>query len=373
MKKFSKIATLSVAAMGLLLSACGTTTYELALVTDIGDIDDKSFNQGAWEGLKEFADEEGKRAQYYRPVAQGTDEYLDSIELAVNNGAEVIVTPGFLFEMPIFFAQDEYPDTKFILLDGVPNDGNWGGANGPEFRTEDNVMSILYAEEQAGFLAGYAAVMDGYRDLGFMGGMAVPAVVRFGIGFAQGAQAAAVAEGLTATGLNAPVTLKYHYTGDFAANTKNFATAQTMFQQDTEVIFAAGGAVGQSVMSAAEAEDTKVIGVDINQGGDSDTVITSALKGLGASVKQALAEYYADEFRGGETVVFDASNDGVGLPTDAESFRFEEFTIAQYNAIFADLADGTVVVLSDLTLGSQAQIDGAFDTTLTLVDLTWVA
>lgn len=370
MKKFSKIAMLSVAAMGLLLSACGTTTYELALITDIGDIDDKSFNQGAWEGLKEFADEEGKRAQYYRPEAQGTDEYLDSIELAVNNGAKVIVTPGFLFEMPIFFAQDEYPDTKFILLDGVPNDGNWGGATGPEFRTEDNVMSILYAEEQAGFLAGYAAVMDGYRALGFMGGMAVPAVVRFGIGFAQGAQAAAAAEGLTA-----PVTLKYHYTGDFAATTKNFATAQTMFQQNTEVIFAAGGAVGQSVMSAAEAEDTKVIGVDINQGGDSDTVITSAMKGLGASVKQALAEYYADEFRGGETVVFDASNDGVGLPTDAESFRFDTFTVAQYNAIFEDLADGTVVVRNDLALGTQAQItgNGAFNTSLPLVALTWVA
>jgi basic membrane protein A and related proteins len=362
MKKFSKIATLSVAAMGLLLSACGTTTYELALITDIGDIDDKSFNQGAWEGLKEFADEEGKSAQYYRPEAQGTDEYLDSIDLAVNNGAEVIVTPGFLFETPIFFAQDEYPETKFILLDGVPNN------NYTEFRTEDNVMSILYAEEQAGFLAGYAAVMDGYRDLGFMGGLAVPAVVRFGIGFAQGAQEAAEVLGLTT-----PVELKYHYTGDFAATPKNQATASTMFQQDTEVIFAAGGAVGQSVMSAAELEDAKVIGVDINQGGDSDTVITSAMKGLGASVKQALAEYYADEFRGGETVVFNASNDGVGLPTDAESFRFEEFTIAQYNAIFEDLADGTVVVRNDLALGTEAQVKGVFDTSLPLVKLTWVA
>jgi basic membrane protein A len=378
MKKFSKIATLSVAAMGLLLSACGTTTYELALITDIGDIDDKSFNQGAWEGLKEFADEEGKRAQYYRPEAQGTDEYLDSIELAVNNGAKVIVTPGFLFETPIFFAQDDYPETKFILLDGVPNN------NYTEFRTEDNVMSILYAEEQAGFLAGYAAVMDGYRDLGFMGGLAVPAVVRFGIGFAQGAQEAAEVLGLTT-----PVELKYHYTGDFAATPKNQATASTMFQQGTEVIFAAGGAVGQSVMSAAELEDAKVIGVDINQGGDSDTVITSAMKGLGASVKQALAEFYADEFRGGETVVFNASNGGVGLPTDDESFRFDTFTIEQYNAIFALLAYRVIVVRNDLALGTESAIKGvldnpatadvdetvlpAFDNSLTLVDLIWVA
>jgi basic membrane protein A len=369
MKKFSKIATLSVAAMGLLLSACGTSTYELALITDIGDIDDKSFNQGAWEGLKEFAEEEGISHQYYRPEQQGTDDYLDSIELAVNNGAKVIVTPGFLFETPIFFAQDDYPETKFILLDGVPNDGNWGGANGPEFRTEENVMSILYAEEQAGFLAGYAAVKEGYTKLGFMGGLAVPAVVRFGIGFAQGANAAAVEENLP----NDAVKLSYHYTGDFAATPKNRTTADNMFQQGTEVIFAAGGAVGQSVMAAAEAVDAKVIGVDINQGGDSDTVITSAMKGLGASVKQALAEYYADEFRGGETVVFDASNDGVGLPTDEESFRFEFFTVAEYNAIFADLADGTVDVSNDLSLGGQEKISGEFDTTLTKVDLTWVA
>jgi basic membrane protein A and related proteins len=404
MKKFTKLAMLAVVGSSLFLSACGTeassvtpsssspssstsgsssassasTTpssdpvnegFEIALITDIGDIDDKSFNQGSWEGVVAFAEENNKTYQYYRPTRQGTDEYLDAIELAVSNGAKIIVTPGFLFETPIYFAQDDFPDTNFILLDGVPNDGNWGGPTGPDFRTEDNVMSILYAEEQAGFLAGYAAVLEGYRSLGFMGGLAVPAVVRFGIGFAQGAQAAALELNLA----DDAVTLRYHYTGDFAANTKNRATADTMYQQGVEVIFAAGGAVGQSVMAAAEAADKKVIGVDIDQGGDSDTVITSALKGLGASVQQALAEYFDDEFRGGETVVFDASNDGVGLPTGTESFRFEEFTVAQYEAIFADLADGTIVVEKDLELGEEPAITGAFNTTLTKVALTWVA
>ncbi len=375
MKKFTTLATLAVAGLSLVLSSCGAQTYEIALITDVGDIDDKSFNQGAWEGVVAFAEENNKTYEYYRPTAIGTDPYLAAIELAVENGAKVIVTPGFLFETPIFFAQDEFVDTNFILLDGVPNDGNWGGPNGPEFRTEDNVMSILYAEEQAGFLAGYAAVMEGYRSLGFMGGMAVPAVVRFGIGFAQGANAAA-----TELNLVDAVSLKYHYTGDFAATPKNRTTADTMFQQGTEVIFAAGGAVGQSVMAAAEATiDTdpntfegKVIGVDINQGGDSDTVITSALKGLGASVQQALAEYFDGEFRGGETVVFDASNDGVGLPTDEESFRFENFTIAQYNDIFADLAAGTIEVDNDLTLGSEAGLSG-FDTSLVKVTIQFVA
>ena len=369
MKKLTTFATLAVAGLQLVLSACGTSTYEIALITDIGDIDDKSFNQGAWEGVEAYAEANNKSYQYYRPTDQGTDEYLDSIELAVNNGAQVIVTPGFLFEVPIFFAQDEYPDTSFILLDGVPNDANWGGPTGPEFRTEDNVMSILYAEEQAGFLACYAAVTDGYRDLGFMGGLAVPAVVRFGIGFAQGAQAAAVDLSLD----NGDVSLRYHYTGDFAANPKNRATADTMYQQDVEVIFAAGGAVGQSVMAAAEVADAKVIGVDINQGGDSPTVITSAIKGLGASVESALADFFAGEFQGGETVVFDASNDGVGLPTDEESFRFETFTVEQYNAIFEDLADGSVSVDSDLALGDLEADFELFNTTLTKVTLTWVA
>jgi basic membrane protein A len=376
MKKFTTVAMLAVAGLSLVLSSCGTPTYEIALITDVGDIDDKSFNQGAWEGVVDFAEENNKTYEYYRPTAIGTDPYLAAIELAVENGAEVIVTPGFLFETPIFFAQDDFEDTSFILLDGVPNDGNWGGANGPEFRTEDNVMSILYAEEQAGFLAGYAAVMEGYRSLGFMGGMAVPAVVRFGIGFAQGANVAATELSLGADAIS----LKYHYTGDFAATTKNRTTADTMFQQDVEVIFAAGGAVGQSVMAAAEATidtdpntiDGKVIGVDINQGGDSDTVITSALKGLGASVQQALAEYFDGEFRGGETVVFNASNDGVGLPTDEESFRFEEFTIAQYNAIFAKLANGTVTVNNSLTLGSGDGLT-TFSTDLAKVVITFVA
>jgi basic membrane protein A and related proteins len=362
MKKFTTVAMLAVAGLSLVLSSCGTPTYEIALITDVGDIDDKSFNQGAWEGVVDFAEENNKTYEYYRPTAIGTDPYLAAIELAVENGAEVIVTPGFLFETPIFFAQDDFPDTNFILLDGVPNN------NYAEFRTEENVMSILYAEEQAGFLAGYAAVMEGYTELGFMGGLAVPAVVRFGIGFAQGANLAATELSLGADAIS----LKYHYTGDFAATTKNRTTADTMFQQDVEVIFAAGGAVGQSVMAAAEAADTKVIGVDINQGGDSDTVITSALKGLGASVEQALAEFFAGEFRGGETVVFNASNDGVGLPTDEESFRFEEFTIAQYNAIFAKLANGTVTVNNSLTLGSGDGLT-AFSTDLAKVVITFVA
>jgi basic membrane protein A and related proteins len=372
MKKFTTVAMLAVAGFSLVLSSCGQAGYEIALVTDVGDIDDKSFNQGAWEGVEEFAEENSKTYQYYKPTAVDNTEYVNTIDLAVEGGAKVIVTPGFLFETPIFLAQDEHPDVSFILLDGVPHSADYS-----EFRQEDNVLSILYAEEQAGYLAGYAAVADGYRSLGFMGGMAVPAVVKFGVGFMLGAQAAA-------TFANADVTIQYHYTGDFADTPDNAATAETMYQSGVEVIFAAGGAVGLSVMSEAEKDNTnedKVIGVDVNQGPGganlSDTVITSAMKGLGTSVMQALEEYYADEFPGGEVWVLDASNDGVGLPTDIDSWGFENFTVEAYNDIYDDLATGSKTVAlilngSNVTGATLGEIT-AYDTAMNKVSVTWVA
>jgi len=278
--------------------------YDIAMITDIGTIDDKSFNQGTWEGIVEYADANNKTRIYYQPTAQSTEIYLDMIEQAVGNGAKIIVTPGFLFEQPIFTAQDMYPDVHFVLIDGNPNDGN----DPAEFRTEANAVGIVYAEEQAGFLAGYAAVKDGYTKLGFMGGMALPAVVRFGYGFAQGMDYAANEMGITG------LTLNYHYTGGFAATPEAQALAAAWYADGVEVIFGCGGAVGDSVMRAAESADGKVIGVDIDQSGDSPTVITSAMKGLGASVVSVLTAYFEGEFPGGQKLVMDASQDGVQLP-----------------------------------------------------------
>jgi basic membrane protein A len=366
MKKFLTVGAVIFTAI---LAGCAPQEkYEIALVTDVGDIDDGSFNQGSWEGVVAYAEEFDKTYAYYKPIEVSSDEYLTTIELAVENGADIVVTPGFLFETPIFFAQDEFPETKFILLDGVPNDGNWGGPNGPEFRIEDNVASILYAEEQSGWLAGYAAVADGYRQLGFMGGMPVPAVVRFGIGFAQGAEAAAIDLGLTE-----PVIIDYHYTGDFAATPENAAVAETMYQTGTEVIFAAGGAVAFSVAKEAEEAGAKMIGVDVDQVGLSETVITSAMKGLTTSVYQTLEAFYNDEFPGGEITVLDASNDGVGLPTAEASWKFENFTIAEYEEVYQDLAEGLYVVLAnDIYPVSNFETLEDLDADLTLVDLIWI-
>jgi len=331
------------------LAACGDTdvvdpggdVFELALITDIGTIDDKSFNQGSWEGLEKYAKENGITHKYYRPAEQSDGAYLTAIDLAVEGGAKVIVTPGFLFEVPIYEAQDLYPDVYFVLIDGVPNDGDW--SNGfPTVKINDNVVGINYAEDQAGFLAGYAAVMDGYRKLGFMGGMAVPAVVRFGYGFVQGVEFAGNELGLSSGDLE----VKYHYTGGFDATPEAQALAAAWYNDGTEVIFACGGAVGNSVMAAAAAEDKKVIGVDVDQSSESPTVITSAMKGLGASVYAALKAYYDGNFPGGQNQIFDASNDGVGLPQDFS--RFETFDKAAYDEIYARLVAGEIPRMVDL-------------------------
>ena len=317
--------------------------YEIALITDKGNIDNKSFNQGAWEGVIAFAEENNISHNYIKPEDDTNDGYLAAIDLAIQGGAKVVVTPGFLFEVPIYEAQTKYPDVKFILLDGAPHT-----ADSFEPSIEKNVASVVYAEEQTGYLAGYAAVMDGMRNLGFMGGMAVPAVQAFGYGYLEGAEYAAEELGLEDGAIKAI----HHYTGDFAENDTNKATAKTMYQEGMEVIFACGGSVGKSVMSAASEADAKVIGVDVDQRYDSETVITSAAKGLAASVEAVLESIYNTDSwdtYGGKTTVFNAANDGVGLPTTvigddkADAFdRFESFNMEQYEAIFAKLADGSI-------------------------------
>ena len=344
------IVALFVAVLAVSLAACEKKTYEIALITDKGNIDDKSFNQGSWEGVVEFAEENKISHKYYKPEEASDAGYLASIDLAVKGGAKVIVTPGFLFEVPIFEAQTKYPDVKFILLDGAPHTADY-----KTFRTDANVASVMYAEEQSGYLAGYAAVKDGMTKLGFMGGMAVPAVQAFGYGFLQGAEDAAKE-------LSATVEVKYHYTGNFEENDTNKATAKAMYQGMTEVIFACGGSVGKSVMAAAAETNKKVIGVDVDQRYDSATVITSATKGLATSVVQVLEAIYNDTWAtySGKTTYFNAANGGVGLPTivigDANGNAFDRFTSfnkAQYDVVFAKLVAGTITPIRTIEVAAE--------------------
>ncbi|MBE6906269.1 BMP family ABC transporter substrate-binding protein [Marasmitruncus massiliensis] len=338
----SEAAPASSAAASETASAGEDGKFELALITDIGTIDDKSFNQGAWEGLKKYAEEKNISHKYYKPTEKSNDAYLSAIELAVKGGAKVIVTPGFLFEEPVYIAQDQYPDVKFILIDGNPHDADYN------YKTGDNTVGITYAEEQAGFLAGYAAVKEGNTKLGFLGGMAVPAVVRFGYGFVQGADYAAKE-------LNVPeISMNYHYTGGFDATPEAQTLAASWYQSGTEVIFACGGAVGNSAMAAAEQANGKVIGVDVDQSPESQTVITSAMKGLGASVYTIVSQFYDDKFPGGQNLVFDATNEGVALPMDTS--KFEKFTQADYDKLYAALVADTDGIASNIMKDTEKQV-----------------
>ncbi len=329
--------------------------YELALVTDLGTIDDKSFNQGAWEGMTKYAEENNITYKYYQPQEGTTDSYLETIGLAVEGGAKLIVCPGFLFEEPVYLAQDEYADITFILLDGEPHSGDYS-----EYRTNDNVMPILFQEDEAGFLAGYAAVKDGYTKLGFMGGMAVPAVIRYGYGFIEGAEYAAAEMGIDG------IQVMYNYTGQFAATPEAQSMAASWYQNGTEVVFGCGGAVGNSVMAAAQEKGAKVIGVDVDQSFESDTVITSAMKMLANSVYDGVKAFYDGNFPGGKTTIFTAENAGVGLPM--ETSKFSTFTQEDYDGIMDKLIKGEIT----LTQPSADNNDPTKDLTLSASTVTFV-
>jgi len=207
-KKMKKILlSLFVLLVGItVISGCKAKTYEIALVTDVGNIDDKSFNESAWNGVKQYAEDNDITYAYYRPTADTTTARLEAIESAVEKGAKILVCPGYLFKEAIYEAQTLYPEVSFLLLDAEPTKT----INTVDtVLVEDNVYCVLYKEEQVGFLAGYAAVYEGFRQLGFLGGMAVPAVVRYGYGFVQGADAAAADLALA----DGAVEISYAYSG----------------------------------------------------------------------------------------------------------------------------------------------------------------
>ena len=345
MKNFLKLIILSII---LIISlSCKDTKknsgYELALITDIGTIDDKSFTQGSWEGLKKYAEEKGITYKYYKPAGKDTDSKIDSIYLAISSGAKLIVTPGYLFEPAIYKVQDIHPEINFVLLDGTPQDGTY-----TDFRIEKNVYAVLYAEEEAGFLAGYGVVKEGYTNLGVMGGMAEPAVIRFGYGFVQGADYAAKELGVK------NIKIDYTYIGGYEPTPEVQTKASSWFIKGVQVIFAPSGGAGNSVMSAAEQNKGYVVGVDVDQSVESPTVITSAMKMIGESVYNAIDEFYKGNFPGGNSVILDAKVHGIGLPM--ETSKFKNFTKEDYDNIYKKLVDGSVEILKDTDAKDVSQL-----------------
>lgn len=371
MKKF--LAFVMAASMALSLAACGgssastatsTTTEatseaaastsgsktDVAFVTDVGNIDDQSFNQYTWQGVQDFCSANSLNANYYRPTEDSDAARLEQMDNAVNDGAKSIVVAGYLFGNAIAEAQEKYPDVQFLALDVSASDL---GDKAPTA----NTALITYKEEQAGYLAGYAAVYDGYKELGFLGGMAVPAVVRFGYGFVQGVDAAATEGKLT------DVKVEYVYGNKFAGDPDITAYMDNWYKTlGVQAVFACGGGIYTSAAeAAAKVKDAKVIGVDTDQSAIIDggygkgMTLTSAMKGLAPTVKHMLSEVVAGNFAnyGGkiETLGLVSGDDTeanyVQLPLETTQWG-DGFTKEDYKALVADMFAGKITVSNDV-------------------------
>ena len=314
---------------------------KVALVTDVGTIDDESFNQATWQGVKAYCEANGIEYTYYQPTEDSTDARCISIDQAIKEGANVVVMPGYLFGGSIVREQEKYPEVYFIAVDVGAGDLTEDYAT--YYDPAKNVVCATFAEEQAGYLAGYAVVKDGKTKLGFLGGMAVPAVIRYGYGFVQGADAAAAAKGV-----KVEMNYSWLYGASFQASNELQTMAAGWYQNGTEVIFACGGSMFQSVAAAASAEDAKVIGVDVDQSFESDTVITSAMKGIGQAAQTALKAAESDDTwaafigDGNTNITLGAKDNAVGLPT--ATWSLTGWTVEEYEQMLADIVAGKVVI-----------------------------
>ena len=395
MKKF--LALILALVMALSLVACGEqkqpdvqepdntgdnteVTYKVAMITDYGDITDQSFNQTTYEACKAFAEANGVDFQYFKPAGDNTADRVAMIESAIDQGYNVIVMPGYAFGAAIAETAPNFSDVKFIALDVSAGDLGEG------FVVPANLYCAVYQEELCGYMAGYAAVKLGYKNLGFLGGMAVPAVQRYGYGFVQGVDAAAAELKLT------DVKLNYAYGNQFFGDADITAAMDTWYAGGTEVVFACGGGIYTSAVDAAKkVEGAKVIGVDVDQAGvianyaagegaDAATVegykaltVTSAMKGLYPATYDTLTDvivngnwekYSAKIDTLGLVSADDPAANYVQIPMESTQWADGAFTQDDYKALVKAMFDGTLTVSNDTT---KAASD--FATVITVEDL----
>ena len=364
-KKFSMLTIALAASLGLV--ACGTgegdkgtTTngeakIKVGMMTDSGTIDDKSFNQGTWEGIKRYESENGTiEAQYIKPGGEATQDYLEAADNLLAKGNELIIAPGFKFEEAIGKLQAENPETKFVILDGEPEGG-----------VAENSVAIYFAEQEAGFLAGIAAALETKTGkVGFIGGMVIPAVQKFGYGFVTG-----VAYANANLGTNVEVA-DYLYNGTFNDVSGGQAQAGGMYDKGIDIIFVAAGGVGNGVIAegkvrAEAGDDVYVIGVDVDQYEDgiisngSSVILTSAIKRIDNAAYDKIDELVNGTFTGGQVITMDAKNDGVGLP--AENPNLSEATQQAADEAFELIKNGTIVVPTELDEVTAMLEDLGFD------------
>ena len=378
MKKI--LALLLALVMALSLVACGgsdapaadapaaASEYKVAMVTDYGDITDQSFNQTTWEACIKFGEDNGIETKYYKPTTNDTAGRVASVELAIAEGYNVIVMPGYAFGGTIAEVSGNYPEIKFIALDvaagdlletavalkGETYDYNPDNWNLTDYVHMDNVYCAIYQEELSGYMAGYAAVKLGYTKLGFLGGMAVPAVMRFGYGYVQGVDAAAKELGIT-------VDMKYAYGNQFFGDADITAVMDTWYAGGTEVVFACGGGIYTSAAEAAKKVDGKVIGVDTDQSPIIDAAygegmtITSAMKGLAPTTIDTLT----DVVMNGKWADYAGKIVSLGLVSEDPAANYvqlsgttqfgDAFTEDDYKAMVKGMFDGSIKVSNDIS------------------------
>lgn len=328
----------------------GGQEVTVGMVTDAGTIDDKSFNQGTWDGIEKAEEELGLTVKYLKPAGTTEADYLTEISNLVEADFNVIVTPGYKFETAIMKAQEQYPDTKFVLLDGSPNNGKEGEEL--EAKVGENTVSIYFAEEQSGFLAGVATALELKEgELGFIGGMEVPAVQRFNWGFQQGVKYANDNFG-TSMNISAENVV---YEGSFDNVAAGQQIAAQMYERGVKAIFTAAAGVGVGAINEAKTrckngEEVWVIGVDVDQYADGiydeannkSAILTSATKKLDQVTYDMIKAAVEGNFPGGQTLTFDASNNGVGIPE--ENPNLSEETTNKVNEVLEMIKNGDITV-----------------------------
>ncbi len=313
--------------------------YEIAFVTDVGQLKDKSFNQGTYDGVKLYANNNGKSYKYYQPAngdAATDDDRYDAMKSACDNGAKVVVAAGFMQGGAIERAAKDFPDTKFVFIDG------WGMGL-------DNVVGIAFNEHECGYLAGYAVVKEGFEKLGFCGGGGGnnPACCRYGYGFVQGANAAAAE-----MGKQIEINYTWLYGASFSASPEMQTLTNGWYETGTEVIFSAGGSIFQSIVAAAAANDKFVVGVDTDQSYESDTVITSALKGIGEAASWAIGKAYDGSWASLNGFVSLGAADGAtGLPT--ATWSLQNYSVDEYTKMRDDVIAGKLEIDDSVITGGD--------------------
>lgn len=347
-----KILASALMAFGLLSVAPMMATaadLKVGMVTDSGSIDDKSFNQGTWEGIKKAVKDLGVKSKYLKPGGTTEADYVKEISNLNDAGFGLIVTPGFKFESAIFVAQDKYPKTKFVLLDGSPNNGVFDATR--KEKVGANTVSIFFAEHESGFLAGVASALqikDG--DFGFIGGMEIPPVQKFNWGFQQGVAYAN-------QNLGTKVSMKAEnviYQGTFNDVAAGQQLAAQMYDRGVKVIFAAAGGVGVGAINEAKARAAKgawIVGVDVDQysqgvySGDKSIILTSAMKRIDTAAYDMIKAEKEGKLPGGQTLIFDAKKDGVGIPATNPNLSADVST--KVAAVLADLKAGKITVAAE--------------------------